>query len=192
MSWGGQGAMADLSATEREILRLIDRYASYIEERRVESMCDLVRAGEPVIAFENLCSNLDDGRVSVGQDDFAAITRVGGGIGIDPSYWERLEPGFDWDADRAAIVASLVEKCRGAFPEAAMAEVDALLAAGASAQACERLTLELITGSALPGGFDPVEWEVSMMNCDLHEPQHEELWKAFKRWERTTRAARQD
>ena len=57
---------------------------------RMQSTRELTVAGEPGIALEILCSNLDDFGVAITADTLSLIREIGQAMGIDPDYWERL------------------------------------------------------------------------------------------------------
>jgi hypothetical protein len=76
-------------------LRLLDLLAQCdhlgIPADRVIDMKDLTRHGEPGIALENLCSELDEYDVAVPPALLAGLRERGTEMRIDESYWTRLK-----------------------------------------------------------------------------------------------------
>jgi len=75
---------------ENTLLAIIDCFEGQVPTERLQDMRELTTAGEPGIALENLCSNLDDYGVAITPDSLAKIREVGQAMGIGPDYWERL------------------------------------------------------------------------------------------------------
>ena len=59
-------------------------------DNRLQSLREMTTAGEPEVALEILCSDLDDDGVAVTAATLALIREIGQAMGIDPDYWERL------------------------------------------------------------------------------------------------------
>ena len=73
------------------MLRLIQTYAPSFPAEQAKGMADLVRAGEPGIGFENLCTQLYEYNVPVDEPTLGQLKEVGTQMGIEPKYWERLK-----------------------------------------------------------------------------------------------------
>jgi hypothetical protein len=53
-------------------------------------MKELNAAGEPGVAYENLCVQLFEFDVQVNESQFYQIRKLGLAMRIQPKYWERL------------------------------------------------------------------------------------------------------
>ena len=77
--------------TDRAILELTAAFAGSLPARDVREVEDLIRAGEPVVAFETLCTQLFEYDVpvdAVSQQRFASLGRM---MRVDPNYWQDLK-----------------------------------------------------------------------------------------------------
>ena len=57
----------------------------------LDSSIELAKAGEPGIALENFCSDLDDHELAVSPAMRAAIIELGSAMRLDEKYWKRLQ-----------------------------------------------------------------------------------------------------
>jgi hypothetical protein len=82
---------------------------------RLEDSISLAKAGEPGVALENFCSNLDDHEIAVSPGMLAAITELGTALHLDEKHWNRLgtnralpptPAALRYGAVREAIVAA--------------------------------------------------------------------------------------
>ncbi|WP_170284933.1 MafI family immunity protein [Kribbella amoyensis] len=69
---------------------VLDVEASLAPER-VQTIWELIDVGEPGIALELLCANLDDLEIEISSSTFTAIKAAGLTMQVDPSYWEVLQ-----------------------------------------------------------------------------------------------------
>ena len=81
----------DFQAIENILLRLIETSAESFPAEQAKEMADLVRAGDPGIAFENLCTQLHEYDVPVDEATLGQLKEIGTQMGIQPKYWERLK-----------------------------------------------------------------------------------------------------
>lgn len=81
----------DMHEIEESLLRVLATYAVHLPAAQVNEMADLVRAGEPGIGFENLCTQLYEYDVSVDDGTLRQLEVIGGHMGIATKYWERLK-----------------------------------------------------------------------------------------------------
>lgn len=78
-------------ATESALLEVIDACrARGVPDRELDDMADLVRAGEPGIALQNLCTQLFEYEVLVPVSVRDALGAIGASMGIKDVYWKRL------------------------------------------------------------------------------------------------------
>jgi hypothetical protein len=75
---------------ETEVIALIAAFDGLIPPNQLQDMRDLNAAGEPGVAFENLCSQLFEFDVEVNAAQYSQIRKVGLAMGIKTKYWERL------------------------------------------------------------------------------------------------------
>lgn len=80
-----------MTKPEARIASLLQELSVYLTEADVEQIRELLQAGEPGIALENLCTQLyeHDGECSSQQYD--EIERIGRSMGISPNRWEFLK-----------------------------------------------------------------------------------------------------
>lgn len=76
---------------EKSIRRIIDQHRDKLPPERRQDMIELIEHGEWGIAFENLCTNLDDFYVKVSEQTLVELEKTGIKMNIDPSYWQDLE-----------------------------------------------------------------------------------------------------
>jgi hypothetical protein len=80
----------DFQSIERSLLQLIQIYARNFPAEQTEEMAKSVHAGEPGIAFEDLCTQLYEYDVPVDEATLREFKEIGSQMGIQPEYWERL------------------------------------------------------------------------------------------------------
>jgi hypothetical protein len=80
----------DLKPIEQKVLAAVGAFSERLPEEQLQDMRELVQAGEPGIALENLCSQLYEYDIPVPVEVQATIVDAGRTMGIKPSYWERL------------------------------------------------------------------------------------------------------
>jgi hypothetical protein len=77
---------------EQRLLVLLDQCDGLgLPADRLLDMKDLTRHGEPGIALENLCSNLDDYDIAVPPALLAGLRELGTAMRLDERYWTRLK-----------------------------------------------------------------------------------------------------
>jgi len=81
----------DFQTIEHSLLRLIQTYSGNFPAEQAKEMADLIRAGEPGIGFENLCTQLYEYDVPVDEPTLGQLKEIGAQMGIEPKYWERLK-----------------------------------------------------------------------------------------------------
>jgi hypothetical protein len=81
----------DMQTIEQVLLRVIQAYAEQLPAEQAKEMGDLVRAGEAGIGFENLCTQLYEYDVSVDDGTLSQLKDIGGHMGLESKYWERLK-----------------------------------------------------------------------------------------------------
>jgi hypothetical protein len=78
---------------ETELLDAVDRFEGRLPVEQLQDMRELVRAGEPGLALENLCTQAHEYDVTVPNDVVAKLSRLGSAMGIDKKYSEDLKTG---------------------------------------------------------------------------------------------------
>ena len=76
---------------EMELLALIDSFGDPVPSYQLHSMREEVKAGEPEIALEDLCTQLYEYEIAVAPDLLAKIRELGQVIGISSRFWDKLE-----------------------------------------------------------------------------------------------------
>lgn len=80
----------DAQDVERRTRALLALFSDRLPAPELEDMESLAVAGESAVAFENLCVQLYEYDVPLEPDVLARLAQVGGLMGIDPSYWQKL------------------------------------------------------------------------------------------------------
>lgn len=81
----------DRAELEASLLKLIaDCSGTAIPIIQLQDMAALVKAGEPGVALENLCTQLFEYDVPVGAAVVARIARLGRAMGLDEACWVNL------------------------------------------------------------------------------------------------------
>jgi hypothetical protein len=72
---------------------ILDRIVD-LDQDEIERIEELVQVGEFGIALENLCTQLYEYDISVGEETAAAIASVGDTVSVEDRYWKllRIEP----------------------------------------------------------------------------------------------------
>lgn len=77
--------------TAQRTLEAVVRVAARrLPERDVDSIRSLIGAGELGIAFENLCTQLDEYEVGLDPASLASLGEIGTYLGLDQTLWRRL------------------------------------------------------------------------------------------------------
>jgi hypothetical protein len=77
---------------ETRVLGVIAMCRGLLPQEQLDQMDQLVRAGEPGVALENLSTQLYEYDVPMEQATIEQIASLGMGMGLDPKYWRRLTP----------------------------------------------------------------------------------------------------
>jgi hypothetical protein len=75
---------------ETRVLRVISMCRGLVPEEQLNDMSQLVRAGEPGVALENLATQLYEYDVTVEREIIEQIESLGTAMGLDAKYWSRL------------------------------------------------------------------------------------------------------
>ncbi len=81
----------DFQIVEESLLAMIGSFTGQLAADQLADMADLVRHGERGIAFEILCTQLDEYEVPVGQEALSTLRTIAASMEIDPDYCDRLE-----------------------------------------------------------------------------------------------------
>lgn len=82
--------MIQLPETERQLAAILTECVPWIPAEQLSDMRELVEAGEPGVALENLCVQLFEFDAVIPPGVKQRIQDVGTRMRIKPSYWERL------------------------------------------------------------------------------------------------------
>jgi len=80
----------DLDEIETQLAAAIKESKAWIPPDQIGDMLELVRAGEPGIALENLCTQLFEFDAVIPLDLRERLGRLGKEMGIANEYWRRL------------------------------------------------------------------------------------------------------
>jgi hypothetical protein len=78
---------------ETRVLGVLAVCRGLLPDEQLDEMGQLVRAGEPGVALENLSTQLYEYDVPVEQATLEQIESLGKTMGLDPKYWARLSRG---------------------------------------------------------------------------------------------------
>ena len=81
----------DMQEIERKLLEEIQTYAGQLPADQVKDIADLAQAGEPGVAFENLCMQLYEYDIAVDNGMLSKLKSIGIAMGIESEYWDRLQ-----------------------------------------------------------------------------------------------------
>ncbi len=79
-----------LTPLETRVVGVIAMCHGLVPKEQLDDMDQLVRAGEPGVALENLAMQLYEYDVAVEQSTLEEIRSLSEAMGLDPSYWTRL------------------------------------------------------------------------------------------------------
>ena len=82
--------MALLDEVEAELTKILEEVKRWIPADQLADMNELVRAGEPGVAFENLCMQLFEFDAVIPRELVSRLQRLGDQMGIKRDYWQRL------------------------------------------------------------------------------------------------------
>lgn len=85
----------ELEEIENALEAICREAIGWIPADQLADMVELVHAGEPGVALENLCSQLFEFDVVVPFDFRERLRRLGEQMGVTRDYWERLVVGGD-------------------------------------------------------------------------------------------------
>lgn len=74
-----------------ELARIASLFRGKLPDDQVQDMMDLARAGEPGVAFENLCTQLYEYDVVADAETLEHLRHIGKSMNIDSRYCDRLE-----------------------------------------------------------------------------------------------------
>jgi hypothetical protein len=84
--------MDNWDAAAGTLRALVVRFEDKLTERDVENIWELINVGELGIAFETLCTQLDEYDVVLDHMLWREFAEVGGRLTVDPKYWNYLKP----------------------------------------------------------------------------------------------------
>lgn len=70
---------------------IVESLAVTLPESDVVMMTQALDAGEPAVAYEHLCVQIDELEIPLTQESLDAIEFTGRSLRVDPSYWEVLK-----------------------------------------------------------------------------------------------------
>lgn len=87
--------MLTMREKEAAVSAIISVVRSALSMDDVAYTSELIDVGEPGIALEYVCVQLDESDLSVSASTLARVVEVGTAMGIDPSYWTVLRVETD-------------------------------------------------------------------------------------------------
>jgi hypothetical protein len=75
---------------EHRLGRILEQFGTGLPPEQLRDMQDLVKAGEPGVAFENYCTQMFEYGMSLPAAVVEELDRLGREMGINEEYWERL------------------------------------------------------------------------------------------------------
>jgi hypothetical protein len=81
----------DMQEIENRLLDIIRTYAGQLPMDQLNDMAELVQAGESGIALENLCTQLFEYDITVGNEMLNDLRALGSSMGLQSKYWDRLK-----------------------------------------------------------------------------------------------------
>jgi len=81
----------ELPEIETHLLNAIDSFSGQLLREQLDDMRELACAGEPGVAFENLCTQVFEYDLRVSPAIASLLEQLGVAMGISRDYWERLD-----------------------------------------------------------------------------------------------------
>lgn len=75
---------------ETRLLNVMALSRKLVPAEQLHDMTQLVQAGEPGVALENLCTQLYEYDAALEPDTLKQIETLGKAMGLAPKYWQRL------------------------------------------------------------------------------------------------------
>lgn len=69
---------------------IIAEYRDSLSDADIANISEFIDVGEPVLAFETLCTQLDEYEVTVRDETVDLLATIGTGLGLDSRLWEDL------------------------------------------------------------------------------------------------------
>jgi hypothetical protein len=82
--------MADLDDDEREVLTILDSLGEQLDPFDHQTVRNFLAYGEPVLAFETLCTQIGERRAHPTAEAYAAIVKIARQWGIDEAYTQHI------------------------------------------------------------------------------------------------------
>jgi hypothetical protein len=79
-----------ITEIEARLAEVLNRSKGSIPDEQLADMQDLNEHGEPGVALENFCTQLDEYDVAVPQELWNELRCLGEAMGLDESYWLTL------------------------------------------------------------------------------------------------------
>jgi len=83
----------DMQQIENTVIVILSDFDGSLPVEQLSEMRELVKAGEPGVALENLCSQLYEYDVVVPQVCQREIAKVGAAMGLPERTWKKLDGG---------------------------------------------------------------------------------------------------
>ena len=84
--------MIDMESADGVLRGLVINMELFLTSGDVKYIWESIDAGEWVIAFEDLCTQLDEREAKISQQDYDDIGKLGEYFGMSPSDWDFLAP----------------------------------------------------------------------------------------------------
>lgn len=83
----------DMQQIENTVIAILADFGGSLPGEQLSEMRELVEAGEPGVALENLCTQLYEYDVVVSVERQREIAMVGTAMGLPESTWQKLDEG---------------------------------------------------------------------------------------------------
>jgi hypothetical protein len=77
----------DLRHVEQRLEHLLSNANGWLPEGELEEMLSLVKAGEPGVALQNFCTQLEEHDIAVPQDMAVELQKLASAMGMTVSRW---------------------------------------------------------------------------------------------------------
>lgn len=81
----------NIQEIEQKLFQILEAFKSDLPPDQIADMKSLIEAGEPGVAFENLCTQLHEYDISIPHRVLRQLANIGGEMELRPEYWEQLE-----------------------------------------------------------------------------------------------------
>jgi hypothetical protein len=77
----------NLGEIEKRLMEVLSNATTWLPEPELEDMVSLVKAGEPGVALENFCTQLEEYNITVPRDVAVELRNLASAMGMRVSGW---------------------------------------------------------------------------------------------------------